>query len=504
MDRSNHFRDRMARLVELVRGRPGPSTAIWVIALVGLAMARQGGIVFDDPFILFRYAENLATGHGWSFNATVPSDNAVTSPLYVLILAALRGAGFEIPATATLLFATSIATCAIATAATLRAIGRPVAAVGAATLIATSPVLVTLWGMESALLLALLSTLLYLVVTHRPLWLVGLVWAALTLTRPEGLLLGAVIVVALVVLDRSRRRSASDYATLGLTTVVPLILWVAAALVLVGEPLPSTLGAKIAQAESGRWSVFSSFDGLRSLGYAAGLSAANLYSLATIVLAAIAVIGAVVRRRDRRFVTVLSAFILTITVGYGLVIGVADYPWYYAVPLYGVLTLAAMGIDETWSLARSTGWARVAVCLLVPIVAVVGIGRIRSTITDVRGDYDYVGTWLRYNTAPGSTVASMEIGTIGWYSGRTMIDYLGLLDASVIDRVAEGDFVHWLVDLQPDYWVTTGAFIDEAATADDCIMRHFDVNMSTPNLVVLHRNGPIRPDDCPMLSSTVR
>ena len=67
-------------------------------------MAIQGGPIYDDPYILWRYGENLATGHGWVFNAGTVADNAVTSPLMVAVLAGGRFLGLHMTLVAAVVF----------------------------------------------------------------------------------------------------------------------------------------------------------------------------------------------------------------------------------------------------------------------------------------------------------------------------------------------------------------------------------------------------------------
>ena len=52
---------------------------------------------FDDPFITYRFAENLAAGRGFNFNPGEVGALLTTSPLYALLLAVFRVLGFDIP-----------------------------------------------------------------------------------------------------------------------------------------------------------------------------------------------------------------------------------------------------------------------------------------------------------------------------------------------------------------------------------------------------------------------
>jgi hypothetical protein len=64
--------------------------------------------VYDDPWILYRYAANLADGAGWTFNPGEATANAVTSPLTVLLLAAATAVGVSIPLASAALFAVAM------------------------------------------------------------------------------------------------------------------------------------------------------------------------------------------------------------------------------------------------------------------------------------------------------------------------------------------------------------------------------------------------------------
>jgi len=65
--------------------------------------------------------------------------------------------------------------------------------------------------------------------------------------------------------------------------------------------------------------------------------------------------------------------------------------------------------------------------------------------------YKKIGIWLAENTAPLSTVAMVEIGTVGWYSGRHIIDILGLVTPHNAERITNRRFYDWFGEYQPQY-----------------------------------------------------
>jgi hypothetical protein len=65
--------------------------------------------------------------------------------------------------------------------------------------------------------------------------------------------------------------------------------------------------------------------------------------------------------------------------------------------------------------------------------------------------YIEVGEWLQVNTRPEASVGYYEIGYIGFYGRRRMIDTLGLIDPSVSPAVARRDFTWALRERRPDF-----------------------------------------------------
>jgi len=71
----------------------------FIYLILGLSLAyNMRGLRFDDPFITYRYAENLASGNGFVFNVGDAKPTLLTtSPLYALLLSLPRLLGADIP-----------------------------------------------------------------------------------------------------------------------------------------------------------------------------------------------------------------------------------------------------------------------------------------------------------------------------------------------------------------------------------------------------------------------
>ncbi len=157
----------------------------------------------DDAYISYRYAENMSRGFGLVFNPYDVPVEGYTNFLWTVILAATASAKLPIPETASLLsmfFSLALLVLMIVWAHLQREDnpGFPIAV--PLLLMASTPAL-ALWsgtGMETPFFAFLLvAGSILLSIEERRGWigiLSGLVFALAALTRPEGLLIGGIII----------------------------------------------------------------------------------------------------------------------------------------------------------------------------------------------------------------------------------------------------------------------------------------------------------------------
>jgi hypothetical protein len=72
--------------------------------------------------------------------------------------------------------------------------------------------------------------------------------------------------------------------------------------------------------------------------------------------------------------------------------------------------------------------------------------------------YETVGVWLRDHTPPDASVGTLEVGMIGYYAQRRMIDFAGLIQPQVSNQLTADttyeDAALWAVEhYRPDYLV---------------------------------------------------
>jgi len=457
-------------------------------------MAIQGGPIYDDPYILWRYGENLATGHGWVFNAGTVADNAVTSPLMVAVLAGGRFLGLHMTLVAAVVFFLTTWAAAFFTSLALESLGHRMAGFLTAALVAVSPALTALWGMESSLFLALLAGALAAAAARRPAWVTGFFIGLLALARPDGLVVGGVLVAVFYVADSTRRLSLRSWCRLAAAAVAPVVAWIVIAWWSFGTVVPSTLAAKRAQGASRFWPTYLSSEAwlsVRTL-LGGGSRVGGLVVVLLIVAACLGLVAGVLRAAAWQAVVTLTLSTVVISVGYGLIFRIASYPWYYALAIYCGLVLAGLGIEFPFTsvtLSRPVRWACVAALGITIVVC--NLSDVQSQPSGARQRYEVVGTWLERNAPRNATVAASEVGKLGWYSGHEMVDYLGLLDRRADRHIRHDDFEWWASYYQPDYWVTDLGYIDAKFAASRCVEDHFEVVYRAPPLVVFRRASAV-------------
>jgi len=426
--------------------KPWRTMALYAILLLYVAVAslRQRGFIFDDPFIFFRYAEHLASGNGWHYNIGQSGADAATSPLYVVLLAVAAKVGFGIVGTAQVIFIGSLSGCACLTHAFLARLGHWWAGAGAAVLIVSSPAIFITRGMETTLFLAVVALCLYLW-TIRATWSLGVALAMLVLIRPDGIVLAVGIVGARWVVDRR-----PPIRTLATGTLIG-VLWSAYALATVGTLLPDTLTAKVAQGRSGFWGTGQIF--VHGLFHTPQL---YKFFLQASIVGVIAIAGAVCayRRPELRLpLGVLTASTVVVAVAYAI-LNVPPYPWYYAPLFYVAAVFAGVALEALGGHLRSASpWL---VALPVGMTLLLALfGTASTPLGPPRPGYIQAAMWIDRHTDSHASVASREIGLLGWETNHPIDDYLGLLTKNAIAPMEHGNMVWWVNGLRPDYWMTS-------------------------------------------------
>lgn len=412
---------------------------LWLIPAV-YATWRLGAKSFDDFYITYRYAWNLASGHGFVFN---PGQRVfgTTAPGFGLLLALLtRLTTIPIPWLGTL--ATTAALPGIAFLALRDSRGRWPEALAAGSLLVTCHYLWVQHGSEVPFTLFLLLAAAALAERHPG--LSGLIAGCAVWCRPDALL-GAGLLG--LFLWAERRRLPLRYGAASSAVVAAGLI---AARLWFGQFLPHTLEAKRAQAAalSSAWKAGRAFwpEALSQIGQLyAGDRALLLVLLGGLGLA-------IVAWRGGRTLRLLAANAAALALAYPL-LGVPAYTWYMipvvAAALYGVCFLAGEIGRRLAALLPVPEPARRTLALLAAGLAflLVFTPLLTRTVREATRPrafprftlYERTAAWIRAHSAPGDEVSYVEVGTLAYFSDRPVEDLVGLVTPRALPFLLKND-----------------------------------------------------------------
>ena len=474
----------------------------------------HSGFPLDDSWIHLQMARNLSLGHGMYFNAGEVV-SASSAPLWTLFLAALHLLPGEETVLAVKFSAIALLWGAgMVTAALGRCLGlSPVWAAGAGMALTLSPRM--LWGGLSGMeipLYTLLAT--FGIFLHmrsfggKPSLASTALLALASLARPDCLVL-----FPLALLDRWCRspslvavwRNYRAHVALFAVILAPAMVF---NLSTIGRLLPNTYYAKVGD--------FGLVGALHHVNYVQVIKALVYYPLQqfqeliqlvaseNLVLACLVPVGLLhmaaecLRGGDRsKRLGASSAMVLLVMIGYPLIRGVLApfhgplfqhgryvgflFPLFILAGVVGmrqaVLLLGALG--DFPRARRITRWGPV---LLWAILAINMVGlqlqyaRIyAANVSDIEQMHVAMGRWLAENTGEDAAIATHDIGAIGYFSGRRIIDTSGLITPGVLPhlepgRVADTGVLEFLNREKPEFLVVMPTWYPQLVQRKD----HFD------------------------------
>jgi hypothetical protein len=455
------------------------------------------GWAYDDPFITYRYADNLSRGLGLVYN---PGEQVLstTSPLFALLLAALHPLWPNLHSLAVLIGAFSLAAGGLclwdlASHPNLkftRWVGLlfyPLFPLVNSTLSSETPFYL-------ALCLGAMASY-----KRRQYRLSALSAILAALTRPDGVLVAVILGLHYLWCHRPSRHAWRQWLAHLPWQVVWIYLglglgWVCFAWVYYGSPIPVTLFAKQQQA-----AVEGSLTFLPGFVIILGWYSSWLYQ-AEAVLSLPGLVYGLLRLPAMRW---LAAWTGLYFASYSL-LGVTRYFWYYAplVPAFVLsfgLSLDGLGTflrrvvgrkpakevttEVVTTIEAGHDPAREATAEVVPTI---GTGKHATTMAsrllpgvllvgllvlqlghlwqmhlapDPRLPiYRAAGQWLNAHTPAETSVGTLEIGIIGYYAQRPMVDFAGLIQPAIATQLGQSgsyaESARWGFDTyKPDYVV---------------------------------------------------
>lgn len=419
-------------------------------ALFRLYLFLQIGYTADDALITFRYANNLVDGKGFVYNAG-EKVLGTTTPLNTLLLAALGEFGIG-PFWAAFVIATAadgvtgwVLLQIFAGAPSGNQADPSPGASGLPMLFSWIPSFVFLFspdalqwclsGMETEVSIALLFAAVFC--SSRDKWTPAFLIGSLAiLNRVDGV----AVLVGLMACHVIRRGRLPVVPLAG--SILMLAPWSLFAFAYFGSPLPNSAAAKWALAEhpalsSGIQILFQGFLHVHTFG-------------APLLL--LALVGTWSIFRERRQWMLLPIW----TWGYALSYALASGPmhaWYYA-PFYAAyIPLLFFGLLRILGNRRSLAAAACAFSLIIVLLLsyyrLHDLRKIQAHLASINRE---VGLWIKQNTPEEAVLAVKDIGYMGYYSGRRVLDLAGLISPECIPYRAKGDFLGPIRRFHPEYF----------------------------------------------------
>lgn len=410
---------------------------------------------YDDPYITYRYAENIVSGHGFVYNIG-EKVLSTTSPLFTILLAFLKLIWTDTHRTAVLLGALSLASGGLFIWKLGNLWGKPGISWTGLLFYPFFPLLLQTLSSETPLFLTFGLATFYFYFQKRI--TTSFTFGALALlTRPEG----AIILVVLV------GHHLIVHKTLPLVplTIAAIIItpWLIYAMINFGSPIPVTLAAKQHQ---GSLAISEKFLGriitILNWGYAQRWN----YWIGFIL----ALVGVLNLRTAHRNLVIFLLWPTLHLIALSM-LSVSGYFWYYATLVPAYLVTAGNGIEvlhnafPAWFRARrsylQTTWVIIAILVATPMIS--HIVNLKQNPDQRLRFYRSIGEWIEDNTKPEASIGVLEVGIIGYYGDRRMIDFSGLIQPSIAEHLTpltsyEEAALWGIKTFNPDYLIIPPAW----------------------------------------------
>ena len=460
------------------------------LALAAALMWPVRGYVTDDTFIHLQYARNLVEGHGFVFNIGERVYGS-TSPLWVALLADGMALGFDgLQVAKALGFVATLASVGLFMQLMRRTLRMPELR-ALATIVWSAHAWMIRWslsGMETPLAVALVLAG-FVAFTEGRQWgsrpvRTGALWALAALTRPEAVFL-LVLWGVFLIIDTDSREGLRRLIAGVLPPTVIYGGWLLFSRVYFGTFWPNTLAAKTAGGEGFAYFAATLWREIQVIG-------ATDAALAGALIAALVFgIRRLVPRRLLWQRLVPPVWLGTVPVLY-VMRGVPVLSR-YLVPLMPVLAwLSWRAVERWWSGEQPTerdragarwlglGLASLALLQNLAVYRAVVLPQVRSFSAGLRQSLEPMGRWLGENTPEGSSVAAPDIGAIGWFSRRPVVDLAGLVTPQMVPLLVRETPEETVSELRFAEFARPTFLIDRAVRENDLLGRSPYASALTP------------------------
>jgi arabinofuranosyltransferase len=423
---------------------------LFIIALaIRLALIPFFNFSFDDAYINFRIARNLARGYGMVFN---PGEHvlATTTILYTLVMTPTYWLGITFPLWSKIINSLAMAGSIVLFFIILKGRIREGLAWFICLYLTFNYVVISqdLLGMEASLVILCLILATYLLQTQRG-WFLGFILGALFLVRPEGMFAALLFWLSVLIFKRQLFWRTS------IPLAVAAICWISFCQSYYGTLIPNTYSAKLA------------FFTTNPAPFTAQLNAVGRFLLTYIAFAPILILllplgiwRIIAHQKDLQPIAIWAVVILLMQLFSTFYLA----PWYLAMVIPFIFLICVVGLEQLFTRVLP-GVGRffkltvviIIVCLCTVLYEAMVYLMTKDAMSDLKNADNLageIGRWLKGEKIPPKQVLAIEaIGRVGYESDMRILDTYGLASPEMIPLIKinaiSGDsltkFVH------PDY-----------------------------------------------------
>ncbi len=429
------------------------------LATTWFVVVGGGGFPLDDAWIHQTYARNLASTGQWTFVGGVPSA-ASTAPLYTVLVSLAYRLGILYP-----LWTHGLGALALAVTGLL---GRRIAlraapgrmwtalAAGLAAVLSWHLVWAAASGMDTALFAMWTLALIWL--TWREMdarWPAGLLRAVVfgavaglaTLTRPEAILLTGLCGMALLAArpGRTLRAMFLWLALAAITWLIVMLPYFVLNLQVVGGLLPSTNAAKVTEFAANR--ALPIVERVFRL-MASVMAGAHFLLIPGWAVFALRMIGRVRRDRSAWPPLVGVVWVVALPLLYAFWLPFWGQHGRYVIPILpAFVVLGVVGTGWLLDSARTRPVSRIAAstlaissaALLLVFATLTGPTAYQRDVWVINEEMVDPAVWIANHLPVDAPLAAHDIGAIGYFAPRSLLDTAGLISPEFIPYFYQED-----------------------------------------------------------------
>lgn len=394
------------------------------------------GLPLDDAWIHQTYARNLALLHEWSFLPGQPSAGS-TAPLWSFLISLGVIIGINPLLWTYLIGAVCLFGISLVAELAFRklhpAYRSKVPWIGIVLLLEWHLVWAAGSGMETLIFsLFVTAVLLLLAIGYRTWFILGMIVGISLWIRPDGITLGGPIALMIWAGERHWKNSILDAGKMVAGLSIPIVPYLLFNRILSGGWWPNTFYAKQAEyavlLQSPLWE--------RLL---------HEFQIPLTGVGAILIPGALIffwrawkKRNWSSFAGLLwwSGYIalyawrLPVTYQHGRYI-IPTIPIFLFWGISGYAEIHSINTYKRWKWVFQRAW-QISIIAALAIFWVMGMNAYRQDVAVIQTEMVATAKWISRNTPPDSIIAAHDIGALGYFGDRKIVDLAGLISPDVI------------------------------------------------------------------------